>query len=509
MNAPPDTLAIARLYARQQLPYLTHVLMALQPIARPGLGTCATDKFMRLYYDPEWLSRHSREDAAFIIAHEALHNALQHHKRLLQVPKQVRNIACDLAINSALTKAGLPAPPDGVLPEKFGFRNGLSAEEYAALLLQRQPKAEENSGQSGQSDPSDADESDGEGQDAGGDGSDEAGAQEEGKAGQNPSPDGQETEQGTEGAHEGQEGDAQQDGEDSGQGGGQDGGQDDGQGGEGEAADGQASGLEAGQPYEGPPPDRSKGEGGSSADGQPKPWECPAPDPNDPTEANPPGLDEFDQQMVRRMMAQDIERFRGTVPGDLRREVEGILRPKASPVERLRTAVKFAITQRRGYGTFTYRRPSRRQIPGGPILPAHRENVPNVVVVVDTSGSMGKKDIRLALGVIADVCRGFCGPRGLRVLAGDTQCQAVCDVFRPEEVQLKGGGGTDMRQLLRQAAESRPRPDVVLMVTDGYTPWPETPLRQKVKVVVCLTDSGTRSDIPSWIEVVDISDMRR
>lgn len=493
---PPDTLAIARLNARQQLPYLTHVLMALQPVCRPGLGTCATDSAMRLYYDPEWLARHSREDAAFIIAHEAMHNALQHHKRLLQVDQRVRNIACDLAINSALAEAGLTMPPDGVLPEKFGFPKGLSAEEYAVLLLQRQPKAEQDSGQSNQS------EQDGEGQDAGGEGSDEAGAQDgQDEAGENPRPDGHEAEQGTEGAPRGQEG------EDSGQGRGQDGGRGDGQDGEGEGDDGQAGGLEAGAPYEGPPPDRSKGEGGSSADGQPKPWECPPPDPSDPREDIPPGLDEFDQQMVRRMMAQDIERFRGTVPGQLLREVEGILRPKASPVERLRTAVKFAITQRRGYGTFTYRRPSRRQIPGGPILPAHRENVPNVVVVVDTSGSMGDKDVRLALGVIADVCRGFCGPRGLRVLAGDTCCQAVSDVFRPEQVQLKGGGGTDMRRLLRQAAETRPQPDVILVVTDGYTPWPSRPMRQKV--VVCLTDNRARDQCPPWMEVVDVSDMRR
>jgi predicted metal-dependent peptidase len=154
----------------------------------------------------------------------------------------------------------------------------------------------------------------------------------------------------------------------------------------------------------------------------------------------------------------------------------------------------------RGFGSFTYRKPNRRQPQGGALLPAHVKPVPRVTVIADTSGSMEKSDLTLALGAIANVLRSLPDPRGIRVLAGDTAIQTAKNVFRPEQVSLAGGGGTDMAGLIVAAAEERPAPKAILVVTDGYTGWPREPVSPRV--VACLTQAGTADSVPEWIDTV-------
>jgi predicted metal-dependent peptidase len=155
-----------------------------------------------------------------------------------------------------------------------------------------------------------------------------------------------------------------------------------------------------------------------------------------------------------------------------------------------------------GFGDFTWKRLPRRSPPGGVRLPAHVQPVPSVVLIVDTSGSMDKRDLGLALGVISQVVRTL-PHEALRVITGDTCAQATCKVFRPEQVQLLGGGGTDMDAIIRDVVEkARPRPDVVLCVTDGYTPWPQEDLG--LKVVACITREESGYEVPEWIKRVEI-----
>ena len=154
-----------------------------------------------------------------------------------------------------------------------------------------------------------------------------------------------------------------------------------------------------------------------------------------------------------------------------------------------------------GFGDFTYRKPDRRQPAGGAMLPAHVKPIPRVTVIADTSGSMEKADLALALGVIQNALRSLPDPRGLRVLAGDTAVACAKNVFRPEQVELCGGGGTDMSALIVAAAEERPAPKAILVVTDGQTGWPGAPVAPRV--VACLTRVPKYCPMPpKWIDIV-------
>jgi predicted metal-dependent peptidase len=71
--------------------------------------------------------------------------------------------------------------------------------------------------------------------------------------------------------------------------------------------------------------------------------------------------------------------------------------------------------------------------------------------------------------------------------------------------RLVGGGGTDMGAGIADALRGRPRPDIVVVLTDGYTPWPEA--APPARVVVCLvgTRPAERSSVPSWAHVVEVA----
>jgi predicted metal-dependent peptidase len=92
---------------------------------------------------------------------------------------------------------------------------------------------------------------------------------------------------------------------------------------------------------------------------------------------------------------------------------------------------------------------------------------------------------------------------GVRVLACDTAVQAARTVRSSREVQLLGGGGTDMAAGIEAAVETRPRPQIVVVLTDGFTPWPaEAP--PGVRVIVVLVGQGRRAAprVPEWARVV-------
>jgi predicted metal-dependent peptidase len=125
-----------------------------------------------------------------------------------------------------------------------------------------------------------------------------------------------------------------------------------------------------------------------------------------------------------------------------------------------------------------------------------------VAVIVDTSGSMGQPELDGALVEVTGVIRAAgIGPRGLLVLACDAAVGATTRVRRVSDVRLVGGGGTDMRVGIAAAESAYPRPDIVVVLTDGYTPWPERPTRARL-VVAIIGDQRAAQQVPEWASTV-------
>jgi predicted metal-dependent peptidase len=171
--------------------------------------------------------------------------------------------------------------------------------------------------------------------------------------------------------------------------------------------------------------------------------------------------------------------------------------------EVLAGSTRQAIGWATGAVDYTYQRPSRRAaaLPRV-VMPSLRRPLPTVAIVVDTSGSMADTDLAAAMAEVAGVLRGV-GIRGNRitVFACDAAAGVAQRVARAEELSLTGGGGTDMREGIAAALDLTPRPDVVVVLTDGFTPWPADPVPARVIAGLLGADPPPP---PTWMESVRI-----
>ncbi len=228
----------------------------------------------------------------------------------------------------------------------------------------------------------------------------------------------------------------------------------------------------------------------------------------------PPGLDLGEvgpdaARQIRRRVAIDYRgqrTGRGTERGDAWRWTERILEPKIAWQPLLGTAVRRAVGWTNGNTDYTYSRRSRRQsaLPNV-VLPGTRRPVPNVALVIDTSGSVDDELLGRALGEVDGALRGL-GVTGssVTVLACDAAVHTVTRVRKARDVTLAGGGGTDLRVGIAAAAALRPRADVVVVFTDGYTPWPHQPPPGSAVIVAMLgRDGDVLPPSPEWAKRID------
>jgi predicted metal-dependent peptidase len=233
-------------------------------------------------------------------------------------------------------------------------------------------------------------------------------------------------------------------------------------------------------------------------------WELP---PDDPAA---PAVGPADASMTRRRVAEAVRdyaanRGRGQLPAGWRRWADQTLAGPTIPWRRvLASAVRRAIAHAAGCHDYAYNRPGRRRIPRI-VTPALRRPLVTVAVVVDTSGSMGQPELDAALAEVKGVITAAgVGSQRLTVLACDAAVGATTRVRRVEDVQLVGGGGTDMRVGITVAEAGRPRPDVIVVFTDGYTPWPDRPSHSRL--VVALIGAQAQTDgVPEWATTVRVT----
>jgi len=240
---------------------------------------------------------------------------------------------------------------------------------------------------------------------------------------------------------------------------------------------------------------------GGGGHGHRRPWEP----------GGPPGLDRDAAGLLRCQVASEVlEACRGlqpgTVPLGLRRWAEDLLGVRVDWRRVLAAEIRRGVAAVAGAVDYSYRRPSRRaSVLPDVVLPTMQRPVPELAVVVDTSGSMNEALLGEALAQVEGLVRTLgVGQRRLAVLPCDASAHAVQRVTAARQVQLLGGGGTRMGEGIEAARRLRPAPSVVVVLTDGFTPWPAEAPRGLRVVVGLLRDGALRP--PAWARVVRIAD---
>lgn len=259
------------------------------------------------------------------------------------------------------------------------------------------------------------------------------------------------------------------------------------------------------------PPSEQMGGGGcgSGCDGKPRPW-----DQGEPGEGKAPGISEAEGRMVRKNVAKKIQEeaaSRGNVPGGFILWADTQLEPpKYDWRSELAKSVRWSVQRAQGDEERSYRRLGRRCASLGyrAILPSTYKPSPLVKIVQDTSGSMGGGNSE-AMKTSLSEGEGILRAVGARIVfvACDMQADQQQEVDSMKDVKLHGGGGTDMREGIKAALEGE-MPNVIILFTDGHTPWPEKPILDgRVRLVVCLVGQHACdvNEPPSWATVVKIT----
>ncbi|KQV09816.1 MULTISPECIES: VWA-like domain-containing protein [unclassified Kitasatospora] len=248
---------------------------------------------------------------------------------------------------------------------------------------------------------------------------------------------------------------------------------------------------------------------GSGADGLDRDWEL------GPDGAH--GLSPQERDAVRFRVAQGITGRPGSASQGWQRWAEEAFQAPQPWRELLGAAVRSAASGSGAGEDYTYGRPSRRSagVPGV-VLPSLRRRPPRVAVIIDTSGSVSDAELGSALREVAAISQALCGRRDLvSVLPCDAASGIVHQLCRAEGIPLVGGGGTDLRAGFTRALRTGQRPDVIVVLTDGQTPWPSSrpPCRTVVGLFPRARPAGSWDEDdpdyvpdtpPDWARVVEI-----
>jgi predicted metal-dependent peptidase len=122
--------------------------------------------------------------------------------------------------------------------------------------------------------------------------------------------------------------------------------------------------------------------------------------------------------------------------------------------------------------------PNRRYIASGLYLPSvERRGLGEIVIAVDTSGSIGKLELEQFAGEISAISE-EAQPEAIHVVYCDATVQSTQEFTASEPVRLepKGGGGTDFRPVFEWVAKNDLSPVCLVYLTDLCChSFPETP----------------------------------
>jgi predicted metal-dependent peptidase len=221
---------------------------------------------------------------------------------------------------------------------------------------------------------------------------------------------------------------------------------------------------------------QSRPDCGSGAHGERRFWELPA---DSEQEGGTPGVDRLKAELVRREVARRIDEtspYTTDVSLAWRRWARATLKPQIDYMATIRYAVRRALRDSTlGRYDRTYRRPHRRQACYGEfIMPSFYQPRPRPGFLIDTSSSMEDSQLARAVSELGGLTRQLGYGAEVIVACCDAAVQNVRTVFSGAQVDLYGGGGTDIGVGIRAFIERTSAPiDLLVIVSDCRTPWPE------------------------------------
>ena len=165
------------------------------------------------------------------------------------------------------------------------------------------------------------------------------------------------------------------------------------------------------------------------------------------------------------------EIIRGKMQGNKNRSVTEILEPKVDWREQLR---EFVNSTCKNKDRTSWKRPHKRFIGHDIYMPSMiGEAIGQVVIGIDTSGSIGDKELNEFLTEVVAICDDV-SPSSIELLYWDT-CVAGHETYNQgdykglvQSTKPAGGGGTRVGCVNEYIKDKRIQPEAIIILTDGY-----------------------------------------
>jgi predicted metal-dependent peptidase len=213
-------------------------------------------------------------------------------------------------------------------------------------------------------------------------------------------------------------------------------------------------------------------------------WDMPN-DGGDQPDGPGTGFDDHDWEGAEQLsdeekheLARDIDEavrqgalLAGKMGKSVGRSIEDLLKPQVDWREVLR---EFITSTCAGSDYSTWRRPNRRYISAGYYMPSGiSERVEELVIAIDTSGSIQQRQLTMFLSEVKSVCETV-RPQRVRLLYWDTQVSGD-ETYTTEKLDTlvkstkpSGGGGTDIDCVPAYLTEHKINAQAAIVLTDGY-----------------------------------------
>jgi len=442
---PEEKLCRARTQLLLNQPFFGTLCLRLKLVATPSFPTMATDG-RRLAYNPAFVAQLTPAELEGVIAHEVMHVALAHHCRRGDRDPQLWNEAADYAVNPILLDNGITLPGDMLIDAAF---RGLSAEEIYARLLNQQQEGSQTQQQP---------------QSSGGPSTSSSGAAQPNQP--------------------------------------------------------QSSGNQTSGSGSGPSQQTGSAPQNAPQPTQPSPWPLPVGPEQGGTDqsipARPGGFGEVmdatnedgtpaspaEMSRQRHAWATHAEQAMcsakacGRMPGGIERQLKEARESRCDWRAILREFI--AATDPSDY---RWTPSNRRFVSSGLYLPSvMRSGVGEIVIAVDTSGSIGHKELEQFAGEITAISE-EAKPERIHVVYCDAAVQSTEEFGPAEPIKLspKGGGGTDFRPPFRWVEGEGIQPKCFIYLTDlCCSSFPEPPEYP----VLWVTDSRTTAPFGETLRIL-------
>jgi predicted metal-dependent peptidase len=179
----------------------------------------------------------------------------------------------------------------------------------------------------------------------------------------------------------------------------------------------------------------------------------------------------------------------GNLPAGMERLINEMIEPQVPWQSKLYKFITDDIIS-----DYTYMRPHKRSEAVGFYTPSFTKEKLYLAFFADTSGSIDDGTISEFKSEGVAILKSF---ENVEMIFGycDADVQSVVEINSGDEEKLmfskpKGGGGTDMRKILKWLEKEEKKPDVVVILTDGYTPWPTTEEVGDYKIMWVICENG-------------------